>query len=178
MIAYQYIRAGIIRDDVEKLYANSLRLRKKIENNLATLPKRRNVNIRANAYQNLERMAKCRIDYSLTRRNHEVGYAPNIPTQDLINIMQNGSKINKVPPRPFLKKFKEKLAVEFPTPKEMNKLSFGTIKKNIEDDMDSQFAEAIMGNKLGLAKLKYRVGIPLLRSGKLLRSIRWRLYED
>lgn len=170
------IKNGLIQAELENVYRQALRLRKKIDNNLKRLPSGKSIKVRSKALENLERLGNCTIEYKTTRKTHEVGYTNNISTEALINILQKGRWDMK--PRPFLDKFKDKLRVEFPSAKDMNTLDFSTIKKNIEDDIDSQFAYAMAYNTLGLAPLKYRMGTPLVRSGKLIKSIRWKVVEN
>lgn len=170
------IKNGLIEAELENTYKQALRLRKKIDNNLKRLPSEKSIHIKDKAIENLDRLSKCSIEYKITRKMHEVGYASDMPTQDLINILQSGNKYMK--PRPFLDLFKKKLRVEFPSAKDMNTLDFAVIKKNIEDDIDSQFAYSMAYNTLNLAPLKYRNGTPLVRSGKLIRGIRWKVVEN
>lgn len=170
------IKAGLIEKDIEKAYANALRLRKKINDELKRIPARKKVRVRSRAYENLEKLSKCSIEYEVTNKTHSVDYSNDIDTQSLINILQKGRK--KMKPRPFLDRFKKQLKVDFPNARDMNTLDFAVIKKDIEDKIDSQFAEAMLTNSLKLSKLKYREGTPLVRSGTLIKSIRWRLVEQ
>lgn len=123
-------------------------------------------------------MLKHKIDYQTTRKIHETGVSSPIETEALIGILQKGRKDMK--PRPFIKLFEENLDLEsaLPTYSEITKTSFNTIAKNIEDNIDSQFASAISSNKLGLAELKYRKGIPIVLTGSLVKSIRWKVVKN
>lgn len=123
-------------------------------------------------------MLKHKIDYQTTRKIHETGVSAPINTEALIGILQRGRA--DMTPRPFIKLFEENLDLEnvLPTYSEIIKTSFKTIVKNIEDNVDSQFASAMASNKLGLAELKYRKGIPIMLTGNLVKSIRWKVVKN
>lgn len=170
------IKEAYVQDELEVLYANHLRLKKQIDKNLVSFPSRNSVRVRENAIRNLKALANHHIEWRTTCKIHSVNYAPDIGMKDLVNIMQAGTKYVK--PRPFLEVFKKHIEVEFPSGKEMNMLDFSTIKKNMEDEMDAQYFREVYAILNDMPPLKYREGTPLKLTGKMYKSIRWRLVKN
>lgn len=106
---------------------------------------------------------------------------PNIPHVDrrgryisgglpyLTRIHEEGRGQN--PQRPFLSSFKAKVRVKLP------KLTqgFSAVKKDIEDQVRSEFIQTMRTNKLKLEPLSYRDGVPLWDKGDMVRAIQWKL---
>lgn len=75
------------------------------------------------------------------------------------------------PERPFLSSFKRSVKIKLP------KLTqgFSVVKKDIEDQVRSEFIQSMRVNKLKLKPLIYRDGVPLWDKGDMVRAIEWKL---
>lgn len=127
---------------------------------------------------NLERLSNSEVKYFIADKMYDPSNPNNkMTTKGLIETQEKGLYPNGTP-RPFLEPFKKSLDLGIPDSAVRPSASFGTIKKDVEDEVWVQFIDAMQKNKLGLSPLKYREGTPLYLTGKMVGAVEWKVVEN
>lgn len=166
---------ALLSGNIKNMKACLYKLRKEqkeLETQKKNLQRKRSISPRE--ISNLTKLAEHRLEAVI----------PNIPHFDhrgreiegglpyLVKIQEEGRAGGKIP-RPFIKPFKEKVKVHIPNLKQ----GFQVVKKDIEDDVKTEFIRTMKNNGLGLHPITWRNGNPLFHKGDMVRSIEWRLVK-
>lgn len=135
---------------------------------------KRNRVISPREISNLSKLAEHRLEAVIPNIAHydHLGRSIKGGLPYLVKIQEEGRAGGRIP-RPFIEPFKKQVKVHIPNLKQ----GFQVVKKDIEDDIKTEFIRTMRSNGLGLEPISWRSGNPLFHKGDMVRSIEWRLVK-
>lgn len=165
----------LLSGNIKSMKACLYRLRKEEENlkkQKKNLNRKRTISPRE--ISNLTKLAEHRLEAVIPDIPHydHIGRSIAGGLPYLVKIQEEGRAGGKKP-RPFIEPFKKQVKIHIPNLKQ----GFQVVKKDIEDDVKSEFIHTMRRNKLKLTPITWRDGNPLFHKGDMVRAIEWRLVK-
>lgn len=171
------------RTELRKLLNKNKALARKNDRAIEKLTAQNNT--MSNVIHNIDKVSKIEIEVVINDTIHSVPYTDSdLPMKALARIMNDQ--------RPFIDRFKmyfdiDDVAKDIPSIFSLT-ATYATIKKDIEDYLFGYWLDAMRSNKLELHSLTPNYArrikepfinnyVPLLRSGKLIQNISWRVVD-